>query len=136
MHPQFWGPHAWIFLHSVTFAYPVNPTEDEKKQYHQFFHKLHYVLPCYQCAQHYKKHLEMYPISKSVLQTRNNLIEWLIIVHNEVNKSLGKPVLTTEEVIQEYNQKIHDTRTKKLDYIPYCILLLLIILGIFIYMRQ
>ena len=31
---KIWGPGAWEFLHSVTFGYPVSPT-DEQKQYYK-----------------------------------------------------------------------------------------------------
>ena len=40
MKPEVWGPHAWIFLHSITFNYPDNPTDDEKKHYKNFFENL------------------------------------------------------------------------------------------------
>jgi len=71
------------------------------------------------------------------MKNRTNLVEWLILVHNEVNIALGKPVLATEEVITDYNQRIHDTRYKTtyVDYIPYCLVLLCIILGIFLYKK-
>ena len=25
--PLFWGPGTWKFLHSISFTYPINPTE-------------------------------------------------------------------------------------------------------------
>ena len=31
MNPKIWGPHAWIFLHSITLNYPENPTPELKK---------------------------------------------------------------------------------------------------------
>ena len=31
MEAKIWGPHAWIFLHSITMAYPENPTDNDKK---------------------------------------------------------------------------------------------------------
>jgi hypothetical protein len=36
------------------------------------------------------------------LDTRDNLIKWVIQVHNFVNKSLGKPELTTQQVLDIY----------------------------------
>jgi hypothetical protein len=138
MNPLFWGPHGWIFLHSITFAYPHNPSDDEKKQYFEFFHNLHYVLPCYKCAEHYKKHIQKYPLTDTNLSTRKNLIEWLILVHNQVNISLGKKILTTQEVIQDYNTKIHNTRYKNIiyDYLPHCFLLLMVVFVLFFLIRK
>ena len=37
MDPRIWGPPAWTFLHSVTLAYPDNPTETDRTNYKKFF---------------------------------------------------------------------------------------------------
>ena len=138
MHPEFWGPHGWIFLHSITFEYPSQPTDQDKKKYYDFFHNLHYVLPCVSCAQHYQEHLIKYPLTEEVLQNKKTLTQWLIQVHNEVNKSLGKPVLTMEQVIQEYNQKIHNKLHHNTihEYIPYCILISIIFVLLILYFMK
>ena len=31
-----WGPSMWHYLHTMSFNYPVNPTEDDKKNYMNF----------------------------------------------------------------------------------------------------
>ena len=28
-----WGPSLWHVLHTISFNYPVNPTEEQKQQY-------------------------------------------------------------------------------------------------------
>lgn len=138
MHPEFWGPHGWIFLHSITFEYPSQPTELDKKKYFEFFNNLHYVLPCVSCAKHYQEHLVKYPLTEEILQNKKTLTQWLIQIHNEVNKSLGKPVLTMNEVIQEYNQKIHNKLHQNTihEYIPYCILISIIICLLILYFMK
>jgi hypothetical protein len=45
MDPEFWGPSAWKFLHSITMSYPSEPTDKEKKVYKKFFEILGLVLP-------------------------------------------------------------------------------------------
>ena len=30
MNPEIWGPPAWMFLHSISLAYPKNPTDVDK----------------------------------------------------------------------------------------------------------
>ena len=37
MEPNIWGPHAWLFLHTITLNFPDNPTKEEKEKYKQFF---------------------------------------------------------------------------------------------------
>ena len=35
-----WGPAAWHLLHTISFNYPINPTEENKKQYKEFVESL------------------------------------------------------------------------------------------------
>ena len=37
MNPEVWGPPAWTFLHSITLAYPDNPSDIDKSNYENFF---------------------------------------------------------------------------------------------------
>tara|TARA_B100001248_G_scaffold250540_1_gene224740 strand:+ start:375 stop:818 length:444 start_codon:yes stop_codon:yes gene_type:complete len=102
MKPEVWGPHAWIFLHSVTFDYPDNPSETKKEQYKVFFESLQNVLPCEICRNHYQENLKRFPINKNVLKSRKNLIEWLIDIHNSVNQSNNKSKLKYQDVVKKY----------------------------------
>ena len=105
MNPKFWGPHGWIFLHSVTMNYPKNPSNDDKQLYRNFFSSLTRVLPCEKCAYHYKQHIKDDPI-EPVLENRDKLVRWLIKIHNKVNADLGKPYYSYEQVIEEYKYKL------------------------------
>lgn len=102
MKPEVWGPHAWIFLHSVTFDYPDDPSESIKEQYKSFFESLQIVLPCDMCRNHFKENLKKFPLTKNVLKSRKNLIEWLIDIHNNVNQSNNKPKLQYQDVVKKY----------------------------------
>ena len=35
-----WGPGGWIFLHSITFNYPLEPTDLDKNNYKIYFNSL------------------------------------------------------------------------------------------------
>jgi hypothetical protein len=105
MNPKFWGPHGWIFLHSVTMNYPKNPSNDDKQLYRNFFSSLTRVLPCEKCAYHYKQHIKDDPIEPA-LENRDKLVRWLIKIHNKVNADLGKPHYSYEQVIEEYKYKL------------------------------
>ena len=41
-----WGPPLWHSLHTISFNYPVEPTEKQKKDYMAFFKGLKNILPC------------------------------------------------------------------------------------------
>jgi len=135
MNPKFWGPHAWIFLHSLTFNYPKEPTEKDKQIYVSFFKSLENILPCEKCAYHYKRHLEEYPIEEA-LETRETMVQWLISIHNEVNKELGKPLYTYDQVIEEYKYKMF--RLERDDTMVYklVIVLLIILVGYLYYKKK
>lgn len=101
--PEFWGPHGWIFLHSITFNYPDNPSIEIKQKYKRFFELIGDVLPCSVCSENYKRHIKENPIDPN-LNDKNDLIQWLINIHNTTNIELGKPVLSPLEVIREFGK--------------------------------
>ena len=105
MDPEIWGPHAWIFLHSITVTYPENPTEEDKIKYKNFFNSLHEVLPCPGCAHNYQIHLKKYPLNDKILSNRKKLIIWLIDIHNEVNKINKKKTINYNEFVNIFNNK-------------------------------
>jgi len=44
-----WGPSMWHFLHTMSFNYPGEPTDEQKKHYMDFILNLRNVLPCKYC---------------------------------------------------------------------------------------
>ena len=129
--PEFWGPHGWIFLHSVTFNYPENPTQTDKINYKSFFESLGNILPCEKCSINYKNHIQKYPIDAH-LDSKTSLIQWLINIHNITNSQLGKSVLSPAEVINEYRNMINKS-SSMFSYMNCFIVLSFIILIIIIY---
>ena len=101
MLPALWGPHLWYILHIISFEYPEHPSEYDKRIYHDFYTSLKDVIPCKDCRKHYRDHITQYPLTPH-LDTRATLIKWVIQVHNFVNSSLGKPVLSVEQVLNIY----------------------------------
>lgn len=135
MNPKFWGSHAWIFLHSITMNYPKEPTDKDKQIYVNFFKELQYIIPCEKCAYNYKRHLEDFPIEEA-LETREMMIQWLINVHNEVNKELGKPIYTYDRVIEEYQYKMFNLDRDNTMVYKVIILFLIIYIGYLIYQKK
>lgn len=104
--PDIWGPHGWKFLHYVTLNYPIIPSNDDKKNYKEFFNLLQFVLPCSVCSKHFKENLKVLPLSDTVMESRENLIKWCIDMHNIVNKSKNKPELSYDQAIPLINTNI------------------------------
>lgn len=101
--PTVWGPFFWHTIHIVALGYPKNPNYTDKKCAKEFYESLAFLLPCSVCREHYKEYLAKKPITP-FLDTKKDLLQWTIDIHNEVNKMLGKPEWTTEEVLMYYER--------------------------------
>ena len=103
MNQNIWGPQMWFTLHSITFNYPLKPTEQDKNNYKYFFTYMQYVIPCTICQKNYIRHLKESPVEYN-LNSREKLVKWLIDLHNMVNGETGKKLLSYNNVIKKYEQ--------------------------------
>lgn len=101
--PSVWGPFFWHTIHIVALGYSKNPTYTDKKCAKEFYESFAFLIPCSVCRDHYKEHLIAKPIT-TFLDSRTDLIKWTIEIHNTVNKMLGKPEWTLEEVLAYYEK--------------------------------
>ncbi len=140
MNPDIWGPPAWTFLHYVTTKYPECPSTEDKKHMRQFFTELGYVLPCFNCRDHYKTNITKRPLTDTVLSSRQGLSEWLIDIHNDVNVATNKPTLTYAEAFNYINGQFRGTTSSNLmKFLPGVLLMVVIIVIAFmclVYMRK
>lgn len=100
--PKLWGSEGWHFIHFVALNYPNNPTEEDKTNYLNFLKSLEFTLPCEGCAYNFAQKLKKSPPN---LNSRNELFEWTVDVHNQVNKENGKKILSYEEAYKKTIQK-------------------------------
>jgi hypothetical protein len=103
MNPEIWGPKAWLFLHSITLAYPNNPTETDKNNYKVFFNTLQHVLPCQKCSYNFQNNFKNNSIDNH-LDSKKSLVKWLIGIHNSINEENNKSIMTYDEVVKYYKQ--------------------------------
>ena len=68
-----WGPSLWHSLHTISFNYPVKPTDKQKKEYLQFFKSLKDVLPCKYCRKNYIENIKVIKLNKSTMKNRDTL---------------------------------------------------------------
>ncbi len=105
--PGQWGPPAWQFLHTITFGYPDEPDEEIKEEFWQFFRSLQHVLPCANCRRHYRKKLRQAEGLRHTLQdpfaSRRQLSQWVVELHNAVNKQNRKEEITYNDVYKRFN---------------------------------
>lgn len=119
MNPEIWGPPLWYQMHMKTFNY--NPKTSDKKNIIQYFENIKNVLPCEKCKKHYESYLTARPV-KFYLNSRDDLIHWLIDLHNEVNARTGKKILSYKEARSLYETPSH------LNIVIILILLLILLL--------
>jgi hypothetical protein len=88
-----WGPSVWHFLHTMSFNFPVHPTEDDKTAYMNFMISLGHVLPCRICREHYRDNLRVAEFSRGCFTNRHTLSRFVYKLHNIVNTAhTGKPL--------------------------------------------
>jgi len=97
-----WGSQGWHFIHYVCLNYPINPTEEDKRNYLSFFESLKYVLPCGICAYNWSEKMEKTPPN---LESREALFNWSVDRHNEINAEDGKQILTYDEALEKIRQR-------------------------------
>lgn len=85
-----WGPAAWHLLHTISFNYPINPTEENKKQYKDFVENLKNVLPCKYCRMNLENNLKAHPIKSCHMKNRDTFSRYIYNLHEIINKMLGK----------------------------------------------
>ncbi|CAI2358494.1 Erv1/Alr family protein [uncultured virus] len=99
-----WGRTYWDTIHITTLSYPDDPTIQELDAAASSISALRYTLPCYTCKQHTNNILDEMDFegNKHVyLQSKTSFIDWGIDFHNEVNKQLGKPILSHDEGLKQ-----------------------------------
>lgn len=101
--PSVWGPFFWHTIHITALGYPKSPTYSDKKAAKEFYESLAFLLPCPICREHYATHLQKMPLTPH-LDRREDLFKWTIVLHNEVNASLGKPRVTEAEALMFYRR--------------------------------
>ena len=103
MMTKIWGPAMWHYLHTMSFNYPVNPTNEDKKNYRDFIINLKNVLPCKYCRINLTNNFKKKPIQMCHMKSRDTFSRYIYELHETVNKMLNKKSnLTYCEVRERY----------------------------------
>lgn len=106
---EIWGPKAWGFLHAISFRYPEeNASKQKRLSVYQLLTSLEKLLPCERCRKHFAVYMKdtstgIAGASSRHLRNRLSFATWMVDFHNAVNKRLGKPEMTFEEVEDVYS---------------------------------
>jgi hypothetical protein len=103
---KIWGSPCWETFHAVQFGYPIDPTDEQKNDYLNFFTFLGKVLPCIFCRNSYQEFTAPdgdCPLTLETMKSRETLTRWGHCLHDRVNKKLGVDYgVTYEELCYKY----------------------------------
>jgi hypothetical protein len=85
-----WGPALWHALHTISFNYPTNPTDNDKKNYRDFMLSLVNILPCKYCRENLVNNYKEFPLTMECMKNRNKFSRYVYKLHETINKMLGK----------------------------------------------
>ena len=85
-----WGPAMWHYLHTMSFNYPVEPTQENKKHYRDFVLNLRNVLPCKYCRINLTNNLKKKPLTMCHMKSRETFSRYIYELHETVNRMLNK----------------------------------------------
>ena len=114
-----WGPSMWHFLHTMSFNYPVNPTEEDKTHYRDFVINLQYVLPCKYCRQNLTNNFKLFPLKMCDMKNRETFSKYIYRLHEIVNKLLkkksGLSYCDVRERYEHFRSRCTDEKPKLID---------------------
>jgi len=113
MQVSIWGPAMWHFLHTMSFNYPVNPTNQNKKHYKDFIYNLRNVLPCKYCRINLTNNLKQKPLLMCHMKSRTTFSKYVYELHELVNKMLGKKSHLTYCDVRERYEHFRSRCTKE-----------------------
>ena len=109
-----WGPPLWHFLHTMSFNYPIHPSNEDKTHYMNFIKNLKNILPCKYCRINLTKNFKALPLTIKDMTSRLTFSKYVFNLHELVNKMLDKRSnLTYEEVRERYEHFRARCTTKK-----------------------
>ena len=85
-----WGPPMWHMLHTISFNYPINPSEEHKKNYFNFYSNLQNILPCKYCRDNLTNNFKKLPLTMDIFKSRDSLSRYVYLLHETINTMLGK----------------------------------------------
>lgn len=99
VYPEIWGPHAWAFIHLMIISEKEPLDKTRLSYYKRFFDLLTHLLPCEKCRLHLKDNLTKLK-DITTIETKKELFNWSVDLHNMVNKITNKKEYEHDEMMK------------------------------------
>lgn len=116
--PEIWGPQYWFFIHCAAMSYPNYPNAVTKKKFYEFFQNLPLFIPVEEISAKFSRLLDEFPV-QPYLDNRESLLKWTWYIHNKVNASLEKPIISFDEFYKTFYEKFKSKQEKTSDFIKW-----------------
>ena len=105
MKPDVWGSTYWVYLHLLSISFPDQPSDHEKINLKKFLKIFPETIPCVKCKTHFIKNLKQYDLDK-MLKNKKTFMEFIWILHNNVNDLLKKQTVDYNIFLTNYNKAL------------------------------
>jgi hypothetical protein len=95
-----WGPIIWRLIHTVASNYDGSIAG--AIAFKSFLTCLTFLLPCKMCREHLHNNLAEFPID-GYINSRIRLFYWTYLLHDRVNKSLGRRSPPFQQIMNYYS---------------------------------
>ena len=97
---KFSGPSAWLLLHSLASKIKEEKLIENKEKINNLIENICKNIQCPVCVEHATNYLNA---NKITLDSKNELINYLYIFHNIINKITGKKIISID-IISNYEK--------------------------------
>jgi len=105
--PALWGRNTWEFIEMLIISYPIsNPPFGKRDAVLNFFENLGELLPCTECASHYKTFIQTESLEDHV-QGRSNLFEFYYRLRSNIAGNTQSSIPSREEVWRNMLTRYH-----------------------------
>jgi hypothetical protein len=98
---EYWGPHYWFFLHTITEIYPKYPNDVTRKKYYDLISNIPLFIPEEKIGNSFAELLDKYPVSP-YLDNRDSFRKWMHFIHNKINQKLDKKEISYANSRKKY----------------------------------
>ena len=134
--PEVWGDYYWFVFYTTALTYEKNPSQQNKDITKTLYLSLAKKLPCETCSGNFEQHLKKFPLDDEALKNNENLLNWVVNIHNEVNKITRSKLVTSDEMRQKYLRIYNKKKiNKQCTYYIYLIMFLVVLLCIILYFK-